>query len=116
MECRYEILVDADSRAIYDERGMAGITGGAGPGTPADIFSEFFGGGGFHFDFAAGPTASGARRKKGRDSVIPYEVTLEDLYNGKSVKMNMEKDVPCAACAGYEGASVMSSLHSEASR
>ena len=78
---------------------MTGITGDGRPGP--DIFSEFFGGGVFHFDLGGpGPTASGARRKKERDSVIPYEVTLEDLYNGKSVKMNMEKEVPCGACAG----------------
>jgi len=68
---------------------------------PADLFAQFFGGGGpmFGFDFGAdmGP---GRRRGKGEDSIIPYEVTLEDLYNGKSVKMNMEKEVVCGQCKG----------------
>ena len=69
----------------------------------ADIFSELFGGGmHFGFDFGgAGPR--GARRTKGNDSTIPYDVTLEDLYNGKSVRMNMEKEIICGTCKGYVG-------------
>lgn len=43
----------------------------------------------------------GPRPRKGQDSIIPYEVTLEDLYNGKHVKMNMEKEVVCSSCDGY---------------
>lgn len=68
---------------------------------PADIFSELFGGaGGFHFGFG-GPGGGGGRRtRRGEDSVIPYEVTLEDLYNGKHVKMNMEKEIVCGSCSG----------------
>lgn len=79
---------------------MEGLSrgGGGGPGPdPADIFAELFGGFSFGFDFGG---ARGARRSRGEDSVIPYEVTLEDLYNGKSVKMNMEKEVVCGACKG----------------
>ena len=53
---------------------------------------------GFGFDF--GPGSRGPRRTKGQDSNIPYEVTLEDLYNGKTVKMNMEKEVVCGVCKG----------------
>ena len=67
---------------------------------PADIFSELFGGPTM-FGFEFGPGAGGpSQRRKGQDSVIPYEVTLEDLYNGKAVKMNMEKEVLCGACKG----------------
>lgn len=80
--------------------------GGGGPGfggmdgmDPADIFTELFGASmGFGFDF--GPSR-GPRRRKGQDSNIPYEVSLEDLYNGKTVKMNMEKEVVCGTCKGY---------------
>lgn len=56
-----------------------------------DIFSQFFT---FGFDF--GPR----KRTKGQDSVIPCEVTLEDLYNGRTLKMNMEKEVVCSTCKG----------------
>lgn len=52
----------------------------------------------FGFDF--GPGMGGRRRGKGEDSIHPYEVTLEDLYNGKSVKLNMEKEIVCGVCKG----------------
>lgn len=95
----YEILSDGNKRAVYDAHGIEGLSGpgGGGHGMDAeDIFAQFFGHPMFGFDF--GPDA---RRRKGEDSVIPHEVTLEDLYNGKSVKMNMEKEVVCAVCKGY---------------
>jgi DnaJ homolog subfamily A member 2 len=104
--CRYEILSQSDSRDAYDTYGMEGITGhaGRGPGVDAaDLFAQFFGGGDaepmFGFNFGPGGGAS-RRRRKGEDSVIPQEVTLEDLYNGKHVKMNMEKEVVCGGCKG----------------
>ncbi|KAF9532577.1 hypothetical protein CPB83DRAFT_847002 [Crepidotus variabilis] len=97
----YEILSDPNTRTVYDQSGMDGLTGGgrgSGGMDAEDIFAHFFGGGGgnpmFGFDF--GPSS---RRGKD-DSVITYDVTLEDLYNGKSVKMNMEKDVICGLCKG----------------
>ncbi|KAF9046879.1 DnaJ-domain-containing protein [Hymenopellis radicata] len=95
MAAAYEILSDPESRAIYDERGMGGL---GGPGSSAgmdDLFAQFFTSGGF----GGGPS----RRTKGQDSIIPYEVTLEDLYNGKHVKMDMEREVPCGTCKGTGG-------------
>jgi DnaJ family protein A protein 2 len=65
----------------------------------ADIFSQFFGGG-MHFGFDHGPGGPSRRNGRGEDSVIPYDVTLEDLYNGKNVKMDMEKEVVCGTCKG----------------
>ena len=84
------------------------MQGLAGPGGPqngpdmGDIFAQFFGGGpgaafSFDFDNARGPFR---KRSKGEDTVIPYEVTLEELYNGKTVKVNMEKEVECGVCKG----------------
>ena len=80
---------------------MEGLPGGRGGGgtDPGDIFEMFEGGFSFGFDFGSGGFGV-PRRKKGQDSVIPYEVTLEDLYNGKSVKMNLEKDALCSMCSG----------------
>jgi DnaJ family protein A protein 2 len=87
---------------------MAGITGGAGgPGMDtADFFAKFFNGQPmFAFDFGPDMGGGGPRRRagKGDDSMIPHDVTLEDLYNGKSVKINMEKDVICTQCKGCVG-------------
>ncbi|THH30004.1 hypothetical protein EUX98_g4195 [Antrodiella citrinella] len=87
--------------------GISKRPGGGGPGPgmdPADIFSELFGGGpGARFGFDFGGPTSRPRRTRGEDSVITYNVTLEDLYNGKSVKMNMEKEIVCSMCKGSGG-------------
>lgn len=99
---RYEILGDPQTREAYDRHGMDGLRADNGMDA-ADLFAQFFGGGGggpqFAFDFGGGAGPS-RRRNKGQDSVLPYEVTLEDLYNGKSVKMNMEKEAVCGGCKG----------------
>ena len=63
----------------------------------SDILAELFGASGFSFGFGPG---MGMGRKKKQDTVIPYDVSLEDLYKGKHVKMNMEKEVICAVCQG----------------
>lgn len=63
---------------------------------PDELFAQLFAGmGGGMFGM---PPGGHQRRPGGRgdDSVLPYEVTLEDLYLGKSVKMNMTRSVrPC---------------------
>lgn len=95
---------------------MAGLSGPGGGGGPAggmnaeDLFAQFFagaggggggGGGGNPFGFSFGPGAGGPhQRRKGQDEVVPYDVTLEDLYNGKTVRINMEKDITCGVCKG----------------
>ena len=83
---------------MYDAHGMEGLTGQGGPAgmDPSDIFAQFFGANMFGFDFQTGPS----RRGKS-DDVIPFDVTLEDLFNGKSVKLNMEKSIICSLCKGY---------------
>ncbi|KAJ2922882.1 hypothetical protein H1R20_g14248, partial [Candolleomyces eurysporus] len=97
MAAAYEILNDPDAREIYDRYGMDGLTKGPGMGgqDPNDIFAQFFAHPGmFGFDFGPG------RPRKGEDTMIPYEATLEDIYNGKTVKMNMEKEAICSTCKG----------------
>jgi DnaJ family protein A protein 2 len=73
---------------------------------PGDIFAELFGDS-FQFGFMGGPP----RPRKGQDSIIPYDVTLEDLYNGKSVKMNMEKEIICTTCQGWVHARAAFEMH-----
>ncbi|KAJ3770814.1 DnaJ-domain-containing protein [Lentinula raphanica] len=99
MAAAYEILSDPETRALYDEGGMEGLQGGRSGGMDMDdLFTQFFTGrgGGFSFGFDMG----GPSRGRKNDSVIPHQVTLEDLYNGKTVKMNMEKQVLCNTCKG----------------
>ncbi|EUC54650.1 DnaJ central domain protein [Rhizoctonia solani AG-3 Rhs1AP] len=71
---------------------------------PDDLFAHLFGGMGMGpgmFNMGSGPSRGGGSRS--RDSVIPYEVSLEDLYNGKNVQMNMTRDVICLQCNGSGG-------------
>ncbi|KAJ4480078.1 hypothetical protein J3R30DRAFT_3468087 [Lentinula aciculospora] len=99
MAAAYEILSDPDTRTLYNEGGMAGLRGGRSGGPNMDdLFTQFFtGGSGFSFGFDMGGSSRFSRQN---DSVLPHEVTLEDLYNGKTVKMNMEKQALCNSCKG----------------
>ncbi|CAE6509913.1 unnamed protein product [Rhizoctonia solani] len=107
----YETLVDEHKRAHYDRFGREK----GGPGMfdddigldPDDLFTHLFGGMGMGPGmFNMGGMGSGPSRGQGarsQDSVIPYEVTMEDLYNGKNVQMNMTRDVICLQCNGSGG-------------
>ncbi|KIM33511.1 hypothetical protein M408DRAFT_326207 [Serendipita vermifera MAFF 305830] len=98
----YEVLVDDQAREMYDQYGLDGLSGGGGgPGfSPEDLFEHLFAGGSFG-GFGGG--GGGRRKRRGSDSTIPYEVSLQDLYQGKTVKMQIEKTVVCATCSGSGG-------------
>ncbi|XP_064645646.1 dnaJ homolog subfamily A member 1-like [Lineus longissimus] len=96
----YEVLADEDKRQIYDKGGEDAIKeGGTGGGfnfhSPMDIFDMFFGGGG----------RGGGRRgpRKGKDVVHQLSVTLDDLYNGTTRKLALQKNVICNKCEGRGG-------------
>ncbi|KAG8768910.1 hypothetical protein FRC15_004867 [Serendipita sp. 397] len=92
---------------MYDQYGLDGLRGGGGDGgvhgfNAEDLFEHLFGGGaGPSFGFHSG----GRRRRRGDDSVNPYDVTLEELYSGKTTKMQIEKTVVCSGCTGTGGKS-----------
>lgn len=95
----YEILSDPEKRKTYDQYGLEGLDEGAGGAAARgeDLFSMFFGGGGR--SRRGGP-------RKGPAVNHPIKVSLEDLYNGKTVKLAVNRKTivgeskVCSKCKG----------------
>ncbi|RUS30153.1 hypothetical protein BC938DRAFT_479787 [Jimgerdemannia flammicorona] len=90
----YEVLVDEDKRRIYDQYGEEGLKQGGGQNfhDPFDIFGQFFGGGG-HFQ-------KNQQERKGPDLLVDLDVTLEELYLGTDIDVDVSKQVYCDHCRG----------------
>ncbi|KAF3852050.1 hypothetical protein F7725_005405 [Dissostichus mawsoni] len=96
----YEVLSDAKKREVYDRGGEKAIkeggSGGGGGGggnfaSPMDIFDLFFGGG-----------SRMHRERKGKNIVHQISVTLDDLYNGATRKLALQKNTICERCEGMQ--------------
>jgi DnaJ family protein A protein 2 len=95
MSAAAEILMDEEKRKVYDEYGLEGLEegGGGGGGGMDDILSMFMGGGGRR---QRGP-------QKGEDIVHPIKASLEDLYNGKTTRLAINRNKKCGECDGRGG-------------
>ncbi|KAK5646798.1 hypothetical protein RI129_005262 [Pyrocoelia pectoralis] len=96
----YEVLSDPKKRQVYDKYGLKGMQEGGmqegGFGGAEDILSRIFG-----QDIFGGFGMGGMRRRqRGEDTVHPLKVTLEDMYNGRTAKLQLSKNVICATCSG----------------
>ncbi|EGD83213.1 Dnaja4 protein [Salpingoeca rosetta] len=86
----YEVLSDAEKRKTYDRHGLDGLKEGRSEG-PGGLFEHLFG-----MRRDTGP-------KKGEDTVQPFPVSLEDMYNGTTRKIALRKRVLCSDCNGEGG-------------
>ena len=93
-------MSDPEKKERYDKFGLEGLEGPDGgegfAGNRSDIFDLFFNRG----------NGGRERRNRGKDSVHKMNVTLEDLYNGKTSKLAITRDkiigtpAKCQACNG----------------
>ena len=95
----YEILSDAERRALYDRYGHEGLSSSGfssnfqGFGSFGDIFDAFFGGGDPFGHTPGGPAQGG-------DVAVAVEITLEQAASGASVEVEYELIDRCEHCHG----------------
>lgn len=92
----YEILSDSEKRKQYDTFGEAGLDHNEMGGSPFDIFKHFFGGESNNFfNFS-----HEKQKRRGNDTTHSIDISLEDLYNGKTLKISLNKQKICDICDG----------------
>ena len=99
----YEVLSDEDKRKVYDQFGKDSLNGGNGGGNgggvnPFDIFANMFGKQGFSGfgNFGGGTRNTNSdfmkkRIKKSAPVVHQVNISLEDLFKGKNIKLKITK-------------------------
>ena len=94
----FEVLSDAEKRKTYDNYGLEGLQSGGGGGGAGgeDIFDLFFGGGRGRRGERSGPS-------KGEDIQHAVKASLEDLYNGRTIRLAISRNKPCPDCEGRGG-------------
>ena len=109
----YEVLSDAKKRKQYDQFGHAAFEQGFGQGPgPSQGFgfegfrgqgAGQFGQGGYEDLFADLFGGRGARQRgpqKGEDITYTVEVDLEDAIFGRTMQVDLQREVNCTACSG----------------
>jgi len=102
VQAAYDVLGDSEKKAQYD-RGGFGLggqnAGGFGPGVPADFDVSSLGdlfGGLFGSERGERPNAP----SRGRDLETTVTLSFEESLKGLTVKVPVEVDASCSACAG----------------
>lgn len=93
----FEVLSDKEKREKYDRFGQSENNGNQFRPNfdPMDIFNQMFGGGRGGFPFQGPPPS---QRKNVQQ--LKFNINLEDLYNGKDIKLKIERNNKCNTCNG----------------
>lgn len=105
----YAVLNDDDQRGRYDQLGDEGFNasggGGGGHPDPNDLFSQFFGGGGFNFHF--NPHGGGDANTRRSDHRHVIRIKLDEAFQGfkRNIRVVLQKHCHrcqdrCYACQG----------------
>ena len=109
----YEVLSDADKRAMYDRYGYEAVHGSFGAGgfqwndfthfgDVEDLFGDLFGS---LFGAAFGAEVGGGRARsrriaRGADLRVRFSLTLEEAFHGKDATIKVKRHEPCDTCKG----------------
>ena len=108
----YDVLSNEDKRVRYDRFGHAGMGGAAGGGgfsgfsgggfSMEDIFEQFgdIFGGAFGGGFGGGRSSRSRTVNRGSDIRITVKLTLQEVAEGVTKKLKINKTVACDKCGG----------------
>jgi molecular chaperone DnaJ len=101
----FSVLSDGEKRSTYDRFGHAGLGNGgpdfsgAGVGDILsqfqDLFSDFFGFGGF-----PGGGRRRGRSERGQDIRVEAQISLKDAFTGTKHEVALRGNAPCEDCGG----------------
>lgn len=95
LSAAYDVLGDQKKRDRYDKFGEDALKSD-GQGSSGNPFEAFFGGMG-------GRGGGQPEAKRVKPIVEQIEVTLEEVYNGKEVAIEVERQGLCESCKGIGG-------------
>ncbi|WP_116367472.1 molecular chaperone DnaJ [Parahaliea mediterranea] len=97
----YDVLMNAEKRAAYDQFGHAGVdpsmgggAGGFGGGSFSDIFGDVFG------DIFGGGGRGRGGPQRGSDLRYTLDISLEDAVRGTTVEIRVPTLAACDECDG----------------
>lgn len=99
----YDVLSNAEKRAVYDRYGHDGLQGGAGFSGVEDIFSSF---GDIFSEFFGGDIFGGRRRSRpprparGADLRYDLSLTFKEAMRGTKKELKLNQLRRCEACEG----------------